>query len=548
MRHYKLQKEKVQMRNEKRRGRNVKQVLTLALSALLVVSSTGFALAQDLAPAKEPILTGDGSEPVERAAAAATANSENCFLTVPGLNCGLDAGLPNIVAFDYSYFSPGVFPEMSGNHCKLMSDLDAAGYTVRKFKSTAWTDPINHGACVDTVVITSLEYNDCLITPFADATVSLLKQKVEAGLGLLLLNEWGDTTQYTCGAGTAPLADALEATWQAGDFSQAFVAGSNYDSNYPASLFAGVGLWEVSRAAQYDTSDGVVVTSDLGHRAMIAKEYGDGCVVMASDTNWAVDGWIDFSNNRVLANNAFEFLRTCDFGDPNPNQPPVADANNPYLAAAGSELVLDGTGSYDPDGDPLTYAWTFGDGGTGTGATPSYIYTAAGVYDVCLTVSDGSLDDTECVEAVIYDPSAGFVTGAGWIYSPPGAYAYAPDAEGNAHFAFVSRYKKGEKVPSGQTSFKFNTADLKFESTSYEWLVVTGANDAKFKGAGTINGEGDYRFMVWAGDGTPDTFRIKIWYEEAGTEIPVYDNVCESCRAQDTGISGGNIIVHGDKK
>jgi PKD repeat protein len=231
-----------------------------------------------------------------------------------------------------------------------------------------------------------------------------------------------------------------------------------------------------------------------------------------------------------------------------PNQPPVADANNPYLAAAGSELVLDGTGSYDPDGGPLplTYAWELGDGNTGVGATPTHIYAAAGIYDVCLTVDDGAAQDTACVEAVIYDPSAGFVTGAGRIYSQAGAYTSDPALEGDAHFAFVSRYKKGASVPEGQTSFKFRTADLIFESSSYDWLVVTGSDSAKFKGSGTINGVGDYKFMLWAGDGEPDTFRIKIW--EASSEAVVYDNGCDSCKAQDTGISSGNIIVHGVKK
>jgi hypothetical protein len=30
--------------------------------------------------------------------------------------------------------------------------------------------------------------------------------------------------------------------------------------------------------------------------------------------------------------------------------------------------------------------------------------------------------------------------------------------------------------------------------------------------------------MLWAGDGAPDTFRVKIWSEDAGVETVVYDN------------------------
>ncbi len=74
---------------------------------------------------------------------------------------------------------------------------------------------------------------------------------------------------------------------------------------------------------------------------------------------------------------------------PSLNRDPVADAGGPYLAAAGQVIRFDGTGSWDPDGDPLSYNWQFGDGTTGTGSTPGHAYGSAGTYQVTLTVSDG---------------------------------------------------------------------------------------------------------------------------------------------------------------
>jgi hypothetical protein len=110
---------------------------------------------------------------------------------------------------------------------------------------------------------------------------------------------------------------------------------------------------------------------------------------------------------------------------------------------------------------------------------------------------------------------------------------------GKATFGFVAKYKKGATTPTGQTEFVFHSGGLNFHSSSYDWLVVTGSGYARFKGVGTVNGEGPYKFMLWAGDGDPDTFRIKIWKEdEFDTETVIYDNGFEQA------IGGGSIVIH----
>ncbi len=110
-----------------------------------------------------------------------------------------------------------------------------------------------------------------------------------------------------------------------------------------------------------------------------------------------------------------------------------------------------------------------------SGATLQYTFTAAGVYNVTMTVTD---DDggsgSAVIMIVVYDPSAGFVTGGGWINSPAGAYAADPTLTGKATFGFVAKYQKGANLPSGNTEFQFKVGNLNFKSTSYEWLVVAG--------------------------------------------------------------------------
>ena len=198
--------------------------------------------------------------------------------------------------------------------------------------------------------------------------------------------------------------------------------------------------------------------------------------------------------------------------------------------------------------DTHTASWDWGDGTITAGivnsaaglTTGSHTYATPGVYTVAVTVTDdqGGTDTGLFEFLVAYDPDAGFVTGGGWFDSPPGALATDPEASGKANFGYVAKYKKGKSTPDGQTAFQFQAGDLDFHSTSYDWLVLTGADTAKFKGTGTINGEGEYKFQIWTYD-DPDEIRVKIWSEdETGTETIIYDT------GEAVPLGGGGITVH----
>jgi hypothetical protein len=178
---------------------------------------------------------------------------------------------------------------------------------------------------------------------------------------------------------------------------------------------------------------------------------------------------------------------------------------------------------------------------------------AVGVYRVVATINSLNYEGTETGYLAIYDPSAGFVTGGGWIkYSASACKLSACATTGTltADFGFNSKYQKGANVPTGNTRFEFNAGTLNFASSSYEWLVVAGTR-AQFKGVGTINGRGNYGFLLVAvdgGTGGMDSFRMKIWDRDAGgsEDNTVFDNGGETnTETLLNKISGGgSIVIH----
>jgi len=239
------------------------------------------------------------------------------------------------------------------------------------------------------------------------------------------------------------------------------------------------------------------------------------------------------------------------------NVPPTIGSMelSPSLLRLGETLTVTTNFSDPALNEDAIYTCTvdFGDGSIVDGLVSSYtcyadhIYATPGVYEIKVTVTDkdgdsvikSNLDFNNSSFMIVYNPTTGFVTGGGWIDSPEGAYYLDPSLTGKASFGFVSRYKNGATIPTGNTEFQFKAGDVNFHSSSYDWLVVSGNNYARFKGTGTINGIGEYKFMIWAGDGESDSFRIKIWKEnELGDETIIYDN------GMDQIIAGGNIVIH----
>ncbi len=123
------------------------------------------------------------------------------------------------------------------------------------------------------------------------------------------------------------------------------------------------------------------------------------------------------------------------------NQAPVANTGDDQTLHVGGTVQLDGTGSSDPEGSPLTYAWTFVSRPNGSTANldqantskPSFTADVVGRYVVALVVRDGALDsaaDEVQIEATNSDPvvDAG-ADRAGNIGTPVELVAVASDPD-----------------------------------------------------------------------------------------------------------------------
>lgn len=132
--------------------------------------------------------------------------------------------------------------------------------------------------------------------------------------------------------------------------------------------------------AEDDSLIGVDRRVPAGSTARLTHQLG-------FDTAFA---WYVVVNDSRLENRSNPWLFTTKAAPPD-NVPPIADPGGPYEAIINDSVMLDGSGSVDPDGEVVLFRWNFGDGTSIIGeAQESHVYEQTGSYTVTLTVIDDS--------------------------------------------------------------------------------------------------------------------------------------------------------------
>jgi glucose/arabinose dehydrogenase/chitodextrinase len=170
---------------------------------------------------------------------------------------------------------------------------------------------------------------------------------------------------YHNNGGSTPFPAGMEGSYFYADYAQNWIKRLTFDAS-----------GNVSGAFNFEPMDGV-----------LDGPYGD--IVYLTEGPDGSLYYVDLGYSDVSGQFGTSKIRRIHYQQS--NQSPTAVAGSDVTAGPAPLTVnFSSTGSSDPEGQPLTYSWDFGDGTPlSTAASPAHTYATAGVYTARLTVSDG---------------------------------------------------------------------------------------------------------------------------------------------------------------
>jgi PKD repeat protein len=156
-------------------------------------------------------------------------------------------------------------------------------------------------------------------------------------------------------------------------------------------------------------------TTDDGRVASFAWDFGDGGTATGATATHAYTAAGTYTVTLTVTDD--DGATDTAEAQVTVTAPPVNQAPTAAFTSSADDLTLsvDAAGSSDADGTLASYAWTFGDGTSGSGLTASHTYATAGTYTVTLTVTDD-------------DGATGTVSREVTAAAPPGPAVLARDS------------------------------------------------------------------------------------------------------------------------
>jgi PKD domain len=183
---------------------------------------------------------------------------------------------------------------------------------------------------------------------------------------------------------------------------------------------AGIGTCDAGQSPTGTSADAVLNVVSHEHNEILTDPVGNGWYDQNGDENGDRCAWSFGSPqgpsgafyNQVIAGSNYLLQR--EWSNANggcaasaTNEAPWASFARIGPAVARETVYFNASSAHDPDGTIASYAWRFGDGGTGSGVTPTHTYASRGTYQVKLTVTDDEGATATRTLGVIVSPPYG---------------------------------------------------------------------------------------------------------------------------------------------